>query len=517
MKIEDIKNELNSELQRTENGALGYATSGKALLDMNFKTSSMRNMSDKDILALFHEAMAEDPKITIKWLFFLRDREQGMGERKSFRIMLKDLCEDRPNLVMKLIPLVLYYGRWDDLWRLLDSDNAKVFNTLIDIVGDQLSTDIQNAQLNKPISLLGKWLPSLSSKKQENRRWAAKIRKALFLSKEEYRNICTSLRKYLDVVEVKMSDKEWSKINYESVPSRANLLYRNAFLRNDAARRAKYLESLQRGETKINAKVLSAADIVHSYCDQSGWYNQVESYDESLEQLWKNLPNYMPDGASAIVVSDSSGSMTTRVGNTNLTAYQVAEALAIYMSERLTGEFKDCFITFSSKPQLLNMSNFKSLHEKLKYYDSEALMSNTNIKAVFDLILRVAVNNHYSQEDLPQNIIICSDMEFDTAQGYSPFWSRNDTRCSKADFEAIKDEYAQYGYKMPSLTFWNICGRTNTVPLQENELGVHLLSGFSQAIVYMAFSTKLDPYECLIERLNSERYDMVEEVLSNEQ
>lgn len=515
MKIEDIKNELNSELQRTENGALGYVTSGKALLDMNFKTSSMRNMSDKDILALFHEAMAEDPKITIKWLFFLRDREQGMGERKSFRIMLKDLCEDRPNLVMKLIPLVPYYGRWDDLWCLLDSDNAKVFNALIDIVGDQLSADIQNMKSKYPISLLGKWLPSLSSKKQENRRWAAKIRKALFLSKEEYRNICTSLRKYLDVVEVKMSDKEWSKINYEAVPSRANLIYKNAFLRNDEARRVEYLESLKKGKTKINAKVLSASDIVHSYYDPSGWRIQVQSYDESLEQLWKNLPNYMPDGASAIVVSDSSGSMLTKVGNSNLTAYQVSEALAIYMSEKLTGEFKDSFITFSSRPKLLNMSNCKSLHEKLKYYDSEVLVDNTNIKAVFKLILRVAVKNKYSQEDLPQNIIICSDMEFDKAQGgYS--WGKN-TRYSKADFEVIKDEYAQHGYKMPSLTFWNICGRTNTVPLQENELGVHLLSGFSQAIVDMAFSTKLDPYECLMERLNSERYNMVEEALSDEQ
>lgn len=517
MKIEDIKNELNSELQRTENGALGYVTSGKALLDMNFKTSSMRNMSDKDILALFHEAMAEDPKMTIKWLFFLRDREQGMGERKSFRIMLKNLCEDRPNLVMKLIPLVPFYGRWDDLWCLLDTNNGKVFNELIDIVGDRLSMDLEAMKLNKPISLLGKWLPSLSSKKQENRCWAAKIRKALFLSKEEYRNICTSLRKYLDVVEVKMSDKEWSKINYATIPSRANLIYRNAFLRNDKERRVEYLESLKNGETKINAKVLSATDIVHNYYDVLGWDNVVKPYDESLEQLWKNLPNYMPDGASAIVVSDSSGSMMTNVGNTNLTAYEVSEALAIYMSERLTGEFRDSFITFSSKPQLINMSKLKSLHEKLKYYDSKSLCDNTNIKAVFDHILKVAVKNGYSQEDLPQNIIICSDMEFDTAQGYSLFWTINDTRCTKADFEVIKDEYAKHGYKMPTLTFWNICGRTNTVPLQENELGVHLLSGFSQAIVDMAFSTKLDPYECLIERLNSERYDMVEEVLSDEQ
>ena len=232
---------------------------------MNFKTSSMRSMTNSDILALFHAAMAEDPTMTIKWLFFLRDREQGMGERKSFRIMLNDLCEDRPNLVTKLIPLVPYYGRWDDLWCLLDSNDTTAFNALIKIVGDQLSADIQNMKSKYPISLLGKWLPSLSSKKQENRRWAAKIRKALFLSKEEYRNICTSLRKYLDVVEVKMSDKEWSKINYEAVPSRANLLYRNAFLRNDEARRVEYLESLKKGKTKINAKVLSASDIVHNY------------------------------------------------------------------------------------------------------------------------------------------------------------------------------------------------------------------------------------------------------------
>jgi hypothetical protein len=315
------------------------------------------------------------------------------------------------------------------------------------------------------------------------------------------------MRKYIDVVECKMSAKEWGAINYESVPSRANLIYNNAFLRNDEERRRAYLGVLEKGEVKINAGTLFPHDIVHKYIS-SGWSYSLKSLDATLEGLWKALPDTVKGAENTIVVADGSGSMTCNVGgNTSVTALDVANALAIYFSERASGEFKDKYITFSHRPQLVDFSNAKTLRDKIQIALRHNEVADTNIEATFDLILKTAVNNNMSQEDMPKNILIISDMEFNSAVG----WHRpNETL-----FATIANKYAAHGYKLPRLVFWNVNSRTGTVPVKENDLGVALVSGFSVNIVNMVMSNKLDPYECLLETLNTERYQAVEDAIKD--
>ena len=505
MKKEDLKNELNSEVTSTENGMLVYETSGSALTDFFFQTSSMRNMNEEEIYSVFLKAYAEDPILALKMLFFLRDREYGLGERRSFRIIFKKLVDSKN--IECLIPWIPYYGRWDDILCLLDCDRIRGY--VLDLIYNQLMLDISNMKRGTSVSLLGKWLPSLTSKKQDYRKYASLIRKHMGLSAKEYRKLCKKLRSYLNVIETKISRNKWDEVNYNTVPSLANLLYRNAFLVHDEERRLNYLKDLSKNKSnvKINAKELFAYDICSRY--RQDWLD-LRSYDETLELLWKGLPNYMPENDSAIVVADSSGSMFTRVGNSSVTAYDVAFSLAMYMSEHLKGEFKDSFITFSSRPKLVDMSKFKSLHDKIEYYDFIAEYSNTNIEKVFYLILNTALKNNYTQEQLPSNIIICSDMEFDmVAYDYNGHYNI-------PDFEEIKRRFEDNGYFMPKLTFWNILGRTNGVPLKQNKDGICFLSGFSQAIVDMAFSNKIDPYEVLIEKLESNRYKPIERELEYE-
>jgi hypothetical protein len=298
-----------------------------------------------------------------------------------------------------------------------------------------------------------------------------------------------------------MSAKEWNAINYETVPSRANLIYNNAFLRNDEERRREYLGKLEKGAAKINAGTLFPHDIVHKYV-YNGWGASVKDYDATLEGLWKALPNTVKGAENTIVVADGSGSMTCNVGgNTGVTALDVANALAIYFAERSSGEFKDKYITFSSRPQLVDFSNAKTLRDKLRIALKHNEVADTNIEATFDLILKTAVNNNMSQEDMPKNILIISDMEFNSACYSRP----NETL-----FTAIAKKYAAYGYKLPRLIFFNVNSRTNTIPVKENDLGVVLVSGFSVNIINMIMSNKLDPYECLLEVLNTERYDAIE-------
>lgn len=355
-------------------------------------------------------------------------------------------------------------------------------------------------------SLIFKWLKSENASSSETKRLARKTRQAFGLSSREYRKTLSDGRAYLDIVECKMSAKEWNAINYETVPSRANLIYNNAFLRNDEERRRAYLGALEKGEVKINASTLFPHDIVHKYMSGSSWCQSLKAYDVALEGLWKALPDTVKGAENTIVVADGSGSMTCNVGgNTKVTALDVANALAIYFAERSSGEFKDKYITFSNRPQLVDFSNAKTLRDKIGIALRHNEVADTNIEATFDLILQTAVNNNMSQEDMPKNILIVSDMEFNSAVG----WHKpNETL-----FTTIAKKYAVHGYLLPRLIFWNVNSRTGTIPVKENELGVALVSGFSVNIVNMVMSNKLDPYECLLDVLNTERYQPIEDII----
>lgn len=432
----------------------------------------------------------------------------------ALRVVMKHLVESNPEMVIPVINLIPEYGRYDDLWCLLDNEeSAKVVYQIVD---KQLKEDWDNMNAGKPISLAAKWCPSCNASSKKTKEYGKKLCKALHMSEREYRKALSKLRKYLDVVEVKMSNKDWSEIKYEAVPSRANLIYNNAFLRNDEARRREYLGKLEKGETKINASTLFPHDIVHKYTIRYGWKYSINQKDATIEALWKALPDTVNGCGNTIVVADGSGSMTTQVDrSSSVTALEVANALAIYFAEHSSGQFKDKYITFSERPQIVDFSNVTSLHDKLQIALAHDECANTNIEKVFDLILDTAIKNRMKQEDLPQNILIISDMEFDSCATCGDNRSSWDfKKPNQRLFDVIAQKYANAGYSIPRLVFWNVNSRTGTIPVKENELGVALVSGFSVNIAKMVLSNKLDPYECLLETLNSERYAPIEAALS---
>lgn len=509
-----VKQTLDNEYNVTENGAVGFRTTGKELLDLNFAVASLRKMSDEEVAKRFMKAFCENKMLAMQWLFYARDARQGIGERRLFRVVMKHLVESNPEMVIPVINLIPEYGRYDDLWCLLDNEeSAKVVYQIVD---KQLKEDWDNMSAGKPISLTSKWMPSINASSKKTKEYGKKLCKALHMSEREYRKALSKLRKYLDVVEVKMSNKDWSGIKYETVPSRANLIYNNAFLRNDEARRREYLGKLEKGETKINASTLFPHDIVHKYAINNWWKCSINKKDATIEALWKALPDTVNGCGNTIVVADGSGSMITQIdSSSSVTALEVANALAIYFAEHSSGQFKDKYITFSERPQIVDFSNATSLHDKLQIALAHNECANTNIEKVFDLILDTAIKNRMKQEDLPQNILIISDMEFDrcaTCGDNRSWWALK--KPSQKLFDMIAQKYANAGYSIPRLVFWNVNSRTGTIPVKENELGVALVSGFSVNIAKMVLSNKLDPYKCLLETLNSERYAPIEAALS---
>lgn len=504
--MDSMKGTLNNEFNHsvTENGAVGYRTTGKELLDMNFAVASLRSSTEKDIEDRFIRAFFEDKMSAMKWLFFARDIRGGLGERRLFRVALHRIAEDYPEYVKPTLALVPEYGRWDDLWCLLDTE---LVDSVTELVSRQLEDDLSNLEQNKPISLLSKWMPRQKASSHQSRKYAEILKYKLDMTERTYQHTVAQLSHYLKVVECLMSRNDWDKINYEHVPSRANLLYNKAFLRHDEERRREFLSSLERGETKINSSVLFPHDIVHKYKNCR--------YDAALEAMWKSLPDAVNGCENTIVVADGSGSMNCSIGSGNVTAHDVARALAIYFAERSSGQFKDNFITFSMRPQMVDLSGGKNLSEKLGIIRRYTEVANTNIEAVFDLILTTAIRKNMKQSDLPKNILIISDMEFDKCAFASSSTSYCCVRPNSRLFDIMSNRFQSAGYQLPRLVFWNVNSRTGTIPVKENDLGVALVSGFSPNIAKMVMSNQLDPYQCLLDAINVERYQPVEDALQS--
>ena len=500
--IEKLLNEQKmNETVLTDNGAVVYKTTGRALLDMNFGVTALRKATtDKHIIDTFLLSYNEEPTLALKWLFYARDVRGGMGEKRIFKVVMTHLLDDPEEYnIPHLIKFIPEYGSWKDVFHVYNfTHKAQVRTVINDMIERQLEEDLDNMSQQKSVSLCAKWMPSINTSSSSSRFMAKVIANSLKMTDKEYRQTLSKLRKYIDVVEVKMCANEWDKIDYEKVPSQANLKYKDVFARRDIKRREEYLSKVEAGTAKIAAGALFPSDIVAKYNANSRYkFIRQTNVDITLEEMWKAQPNY--GIKDTLVVADGSGSMTSAI-NSNLTCLDVANALAIYCSERNSGEFKDKYITFSEKPQLVDFTNCKTLMAKLQHASNFNEVANTNIERVFDLVLQTAVDNHMQPEEMVKNILIISDMNFDNA-------AAGDT--SEALFVNLAKRFKSFGYELPKLSFWNVNQRVVGVPVQMNKNGVTLVGGYSPAVLSMVMDGSADPFVQLQKKLNSERYEQI--------
>ena len=521
--MNEFKQTLNgvNNFQQTENGATGYSTSGQNLVDLNFRVPSNHNNVTREDVVAFAAALKEDMVTAVKWLFYLRDVREGLGERDSFINLFLALNAYNEEAAIKVLPLIPEFGRWKDVIDILSQvgDDTDISNAIYSLIENQLREDCVNLTEGKSVSLLAKWLPSVNAS-SKSRKLAKRICNKLVLTFENYRKVLSSLRKYLDVTEVKTCDDKWNEIDYNKVSSNANARYLKSFMKHDPERRQKYLDALSSPAAAgavMHASNLYPHEVYAKYSETSrnGYYgfNEVK-IDQGIEALWANLKNIDTVGNTMVVV-DGSGSMEAKISGSNIMAIDVARSLGVFFSERCTGEFKDKVIEFSSNPHYIDLTTCKTLADKyntlIKYDDC----SNTNLEKVFDLLLKTAIDHKLPQSELPQRILIVSDMEFDNATsiaGYDQHFYIMEQY--KTLFQTIKDRWTAYGYTMPNIVFWNVNSRTKTIPVTANECGVTLVSGYSVNNVKMVLSGDVNPWHALKSVLDSDRYNVIDTALA---
>lgn len=495
MLLKAMKNET-----LTENGAKTYKSSLNECLDLFALGGAYRNRSEEDVIDLFTKAYQQDEITALLTLVYLRDiRGNGQGERRFFRTVLKNLAEQNNDVVKTLIPFVPYYGRWDDLWCLLDTPYKQ---SVLTLVGQQLTQDVINLDKGEEISLLGKWLPSENASSQETKRLAKIIRKNSGLSPKQYRKMLSELRAKIDIVERKMTQNQWSEIEYDKLPSKAGLQYRYAFYRHDKERYKEFMMPKDGQEVKVNADTLYPYEIVKKV-PFDYWSESAMPIDDieraTLNNYWKNIPDYINgDSTDAIAVIDVSGSMSG-------TPMEVAVSLGLYVAERNKGKFKNHFITFHSVPELVELDENDDFCSKVQKIKGADWGGSTDLEATFDLILNTAINYNLPQSELPEILYIISDMMFDRIQGCN---TNNETviENAKLKFEAA-------GYEIPHLVFWNVDASMDSVPMIGKD-GYTLVSGFSPSIFEMVM-TRTTPEEFMNSVIYSEHYQPVLETLKN--
>lgn len=486
--LEHIKNEMN--LTRTENGAVTLSSSGSDCLDLFASVGALRRANDAEITARFLRAYLENPDLAMKTLFFARDIRGGLGERRVFRVILRWLAYNHGESVKKNLPMIAEYGRFDDLLVLFGTPCEA---DALALLRAQFAEDLEKLGEDKPVSLLGKWLPSVNASNAETVKAGKKIARAFGLTDAEYRKKLTALRAKIRILENNLRERDYS-FDYASQPSRAMFKYRKAFLRNDGERYRQFMNKVTRGEAKLHADNVSPYELVAPYLCYNGLGRLTEEEKLSLNATWNALPDF-GSGENALAVIDNSGSM---YGGAGPMPAAVALSLGLYFAEHNKGAFRNCFVTFSGRPQLIEVKG-ETFADRLAYAVSYSEVANTNLEAVFRVILDAAVKNAVPAEELPAKIVIISDMEFDECV----------ENTSLSNFENAKAMYEARGYRLPDIVFWNVDSRTRQQPVSMNEQGAALVSGVTPRLFSMIAGGIVSPYVFMMDVLGSERYEKI--------
>lgn len=488
---------INMNYTRTQNGAVAHKTTLNKIYDMFALGGAYRNRSDNDCLLLFKNAYMQDPKLALKCLFYLRDVRGGQGERRFFRLCFKWLANNYTDVARANINNIIEYGRYDDLYCLFGTN---LEGDMLNLIKKQLIEDIELLQQNQPVSLLAKWLKSENTYSKESKKIASKIRESLGLTKMKYRKTLSALRKQINIVERLMSANDWDNIQFNKLPSKAGLIYRNAFAHREETKE-RYADFINSKETKVNARTLYPYEIVHNACKNFNYwnYNIDESDAAALEKYWTNLPDYFNEDSSNIMcVVDTSGSMTSRYGNSSVQPIDVAISLGMYCAERNKGAFQNHFISFSSRPQLIEIEGVNFVDKAWRIY-KQNLCEDTDLTAVFKLLKDIAQNPNTNKKDLPKTIVVISDMEINEGS----YW-RSPGKV-QTEMERIRNEWAEADLEMPHLVYWNVNAAQNLI--LDNDEATYV-SGCSPVIFQTIISGKTG-IEFMLEILNGERYAKV--------
>ncbi len=475
---------------KTENGAAALNTTSDARLDLFGVIGALRGADRTRIERLFSEAYRADPLFATKIVFYARDVRGGLGERETFRTIIRYMAQMHPEALRPNLDLIGVYGRYDDLYCLI---GTPLENEMWAAMKAQFEEDRRNLEAGEAVSLLAKWIKTADASSAKTRQLGILTARKLGYTVYEFKRVVRALRRRIGVIETLMTEGRWDEIRYPEVPSRAMMIYRNAFRRHDGERYEQFVNRAVTGGETIHADTLYPYDIVEKVAPRlSSFFTEASlNEDPVLEAQWRQLPDYVEAGTNALVIADTSGSMCGRPMATSV-------GLAVYFAERSRGAYHNMFMSFSAASRIQILRG-ETLAQKIGSINMNDWANNTNLRAAFEHVLEIAVRSRIPQEDMPKSLIVISDMEIDC--------------CADRDwtfYDMMAERYRRYGYRIPNIIFWNVASRHDIFHADKNRKGVQLASGQSAAVFRQVMQTVgMNPVEAMEKIINSERYEAI--------
>jgi hypothetical protein len=484
----------------TTNGALAYQTSSNPFVD--FFMMFTRGITNDTIDKYMQLCWQEDPRKAIAIIFQGRDRQNGKKEKNiSIRAMIW-LRKNKYKTYQKNIANYIKYGCWKDI-SYIAMKMPLNHSFEIELFAKQLEQDIQKLQNKKykDISLCAKWASSEKDKYDVSCNLAHSIALELFPDNvnvmQSYRKeILVPLRKHINIVEAYMTANKWKQIKYENVPAVATKRLRNAFKKHDEDGYNDFLKKVASGEKKMKTTGILPHELVNHYL-------QNKAYDETIELQWKALvDNVKQQGLlnATIPIVDVSGSMMS-YGTGNVTPIQVSIALGLLTAECTTGHFANKVISFHIDPSI-HVIEGNTLQEKVNMIRDIPAGLKTDFEAVFKMLINAGKTFNLSQEQMPEKLIVLSDMQFDEAS----YTGLNE--CVLHD--TITQKYAAAGYTPPKFIYWNLSSQhAETFPVKAVSPNVAMISGFSEQLLKVFMnSDNFDPESVVNEILSKYMLDV---------
>lgn len=533
--------DIKSPDTTTQNGDPAYSTTNLKCLDFFSNVcrdgNKLSSYMESQIVKLLPQCWNESPLDTLKLIFNKRDCRGGAGEKKIFEVSYKWLITNHFDTALKNLEFIPEFGYYKDLLNFLDTpmdkevyklfsnnlkkdlsalkeyNNTRGVATVMENKNGESSTtlelgviemddnisetegsteetkeDLVGRVINLPsISLAAKWAPSIGC--HHDKKYGACKHLSYFLGfndkyEARYRkDILNPLRQYLKTVERLMSSKKWNEIDFSKVPSVAMRKLKGAFKRHDPVRFEKWISEVKSGKSKVNSKQLMPHELVKKIdgVSEIQWKSLVEE-TKKLGSFNRTLP-----------VCDLSGSMGCGDG----IAYWVSIALGLLLSECAQPPFNGLMVTFSANPQFFNIDggSLKQRVDSILKSPSHGL--NTDLVKTFRVILDRCKSGGITTDNMPEKILIISDMQFDQAN----------PGLNVTSYDMIKNMYMESGYKLPSVVFWNVHGDLKIFPVRRNEYNTCTISGFSPSILKTVLSGDIpDPYTIMRRTLDDTRY-----------
>lgn len=474
----------------TWNGAVSHASSGNARVD--FFYGALRDVEKERFVNLLSASYAEDPLHTLKLVAYVRDCRGGKGERQISRWALEWLATHHSKeLAHNLKHYIGEYGRFDDPAAVMGTPVEK---DALELLRAQLVEDLKILEQNSgksSISLCAKWIPSEKKALDKKLKMNKKLSKHMGISPAKLRKVYLApLREKLRILERSMCANKWDEIEFSKVPSVAMHIHgkpKHAFERHLEEKFRAWKGDLATGKVKVNAKALFPHQVVSQYMQRS-------EVDELLEAQWKVMvedASTMGSMKKTLVLSDVSGSMSGR-------PMEVSIALGLLVSSLALDEYKDLVLTFESKPQFHHVVG-ANLFERVRCLQRAPWGGSTDFAAAFRAVLSLAKKSSLAPDQMPERLIVVSDMQFNQAD-YN----------FETNYQVLKREFEAAKYPVPHLVFWNVNGNVKDVPTFSGEAKVSLVSGFSTAILKSVLSgVEVTPLQTVLEVVLDPRYDAI--------